>query len=305
MAFDFYFAGSQHSTSEEVMCELQANVLKSYLNDKKAILQWFENKKLGWKGKLLIDSGAFTAHRKDVELNCDEYIEWLNNNEQFIDYYIQLDHIPGKFGVSRTLEQVLEGPRKTYENYVYMVSKLKNPHKLLPVFHMGEDFSNLTRLVNYKIDGQYIKYICISGMKDRTAKERKNWYKKCFEIIANSNNPTIKTHCLGSATMSDVQQFGFTSMDATTWIMTSANGNILSDYGNICVSANNLTKDNQVTATQQDQTTLLEICDKYKVTIQELQTDYRKRSEVNIRWLYEHSRKVSYSPTTIKRRRLF
>ena len=63
MAFDFYFAGTQCDEADEVMVSLNANVLKSYVNDQKSIQKWFERKKNGWKGKLMIDNGAFTFHR--------------------------------------------------------------------------------------------------------------------------------------------------------------------------------------------------------------------------------------------------
>ncbi len=302
---DFYFAGTQTSPSEKVILDLNANVLKSYVNEKTHIQRWANLKKEGkWHGKLLVDSGAFTAHKKDVVLDTDTYISWINEIDEYVDYFIQIDHIPGKFGKPRTMEQVLEAPKKTYENYTYMLARVKSPEKLLPVFHMGESFDNLTRILHTKVHDSYVPYICISGMKDRTAKERKVWYAKCMKVIKESNNPNVKTHCLGSATFSDHEQFGFTSMDATTWIMTSANGNILTDYGNITVSEKNNTSENISIKCGLSTEILNECCSKYGVTLEEVRTDYTKRSEVNIKWIHEKSLKSEYNPSKILRGRL-
>jgi len=74
MAFDFYFAGTQCQESTELLKDLGCNVLKSYVNDRKEINKWFQYKKDGWTGKLLIDNGEFTFHRKGGSLDIDEYI---------------------------------------------------------------------------------------------------------------------------------------------------------------------------------------------------------------------------------------
>ncbi len=55
-----------------------------------------EAKKNGRTGKLLIDSGAFSVHKSGKNVDLDEYIQFLNYNHEFIDYYIQLDDIRGK-----------------------------------------------------------------------------------------------------------------------------------------------------------------------------------------------------------------
>ena len=63
MAFDFYFAGTQAPETDVLLTDLNCNILKSYVNDKKSIEKWFEYKRNGWKGKLLIDNGM---QKKDL-----------------------------------------------------------------------------------------------------------------------------------------------------------------------------------------------------------------------------------------------
>lgn len=97
MSFDYYFAGSQSIKVDKLLAKRNANILRSYATEKKNISFWFEQKKNGWLGKLMIDNGAFTFHRKGGSLNIDEYINWLNDNDDYYDYAIALDDIPGKW----------------------------------------------------------------------------------------------------------------------------------------------------------------------------------------------------------------
>lgn len=293
MAFDFYFAGTQHPDTEKLFVELGANVLKSYVNDKKIIQRYFEYKKNGWTGKLLIDSGAFTVHRQGGELDIDRYIEWLNENDNYIDYAIEADHIPGKWGQPRTREEVLIAPKISYENYIYMRNKMKSPHKLLPVFHQYESFEWLNKI----LETPGCEYICLSGNKELTNKQREQWYSKCYSYI-NKLKPTVKVHCLGSATIQNAEKFPFTSMDATSWIMTGANGGIFTEVGVIEIG-------NKSSLTKQETEILNKLLKKYGYTLQQAQEDYRIRMLINIHYLHEKSNTTSFRGTLTFKRRLF
>lgn len=306
MAFDFYFAGSQCDEATDIMISKNMNILKSYMNDKKKILELFEKKDQGWTGKLLIDNGAFTIHRQGGSVNIDEYIDWINNNDDHFDYAIALDSIPGKWGERRTHEELKYSQQKTWENYLYMIEKCNNPYKLLPVFHHGEDFSCLERFINHKIDGQYIKYMCISGNKQLTNKQREEFYKKCFAIIHASNNPDIKIHCLGSATLSNARRFPFTSMDASSWIMTGANGGIMTDMGVIKVSKESIKDpDNIVNLSEDAKKFVEEQCKEFNMKLENLQDNYRQRVCMNVLYMYARSRSTHYVGGKIKLNKLF
>ena len=306
MAFDFYFAGGQCQETTDLICKLNGNVLKSYVNDTKEIPKWFEYKKQGWQGKLLIDNGAFTVHRKGGSINIDEYIEWLNTNNDTIDYAIALDHIPGVWGTKRTYEELRDAPIKTWENYLYMVDKCTNPEKLLPVFHQGEDFKYLTQIVNFKIKGNYVPYICISGNKELTNTQREGWYLECFNVIKKSNNPNVKVHCLGSATLSNAVKFPMTSMDATSWIMTGATGGIFTDYGAVQVSKESIAdKDNIAHFPKEVQENINKYCNKHGITLEQVQDNYKYRMMINVNYLYEKSKSTSYIGKMPKINKLF
>ena len=293
MAFDFYFAGTQALETEELIVKLGGNVLKSYVNDRKTIERFFRYKKEGWTGKLLIDSGAFTVHRKGGELDLDSYIQWINDNDEYIDYAIEIDHIPGKWGQPRTREEVLMAPKISYENYLYMRKRLKSPNKLLPVFHQYESFDWLVKL----LETPGCEYICLSGNKELTNKQREDWYEKCYSYIRRIN-PKVKIHCLGSATLQNVEKFPFTSMDATSWIMTGANGGILTDKGVVYVGNTSALNEQEVQAVN-------EMLQKYNYTLKEAQEDYKVRMLINIHYLHEKSKTISFKGLFRSRRTLF
>lgn len=296
MSFDFYFAGTQCKETEDLIVQLNANSLKSYVNDRKELLRWYGYKQRGWKGKLMLDNGAFTYHRKGGVINIDSYISYINDNIEYLDYAIALDDIPGKWGEIKTLEQVTASPINTWNNYLYMIERVKQPEKLLPVFHMGENFIYLEKMVNS--ENLLSDYICISGNKELTNKQREDWYSKCFSIIKKSKNPNIKVHCLGSATIQNAEKFPFTSMDATSWIMCGANGSILTDKGAVYVGKNVLLSDVEIQELQK-------ILDSCGYTVDDVVNDYKARMLVNIYYLYNKSRQSELKGHQSFSRRLF
>ena len=232
---DLYFAGSCY---KEVLTEckkLGVNKLFTNATERKDIIDFATTS--NFNGKLMVDSGAFTTHTQGKKMDIDDYINFLNKYDEGIDWFIEVDHIPGKWGQVKTVEELAEAPIKTWENYLYMLPKLKSPKKCLPVFHQGESFKYLERMVNFKYeDGTYIEYICISGNKELGSSLREKWYEKCFEVIEKSENPNVKIHCLGCQTIPHLEKFPFTSSDATSWIRVASFGSIMTKWGNILVS---------------------------------------------------------------------
>lgn len=236
--FDLYFAGSQQ---EEVMAALQKRgycKLFSFSGEKRKIENWIERDKLNGKsGKLMIDSGAFSVYRRGATVDIDEYIKYINDNIDYIDLAIQLDKIPGVYKTKKTKQQIDESIEVTWQNFLYMVERVTQPKKILPVFHQWESFKQLERMVNFKYeDGSYIDYICISCSKSIGYDLRLEWYKQCYDLINKSKNPYVKVHSLGNQTPHHVEQLPFTSADATTWLKNAVLGRIITKYGIFLVS---------------------------------------------------------------------
>ena len=188
--------------------------------------------------KLFIDSGAFSAWTKGKEINVDEYIEFINERYEYIYLYGQVDFIPGnRVGGVITQDMVKDAAQKTWDNFIYMYDRMKNPDGLLYTFHIGEPFEYLEKAVNWKDkNGNYIKYMALGGMVGKNKDSRDAFLDKCFKIIKSSNNPNIKTHAFGMTDFELLEKYPITSCDSTSWLMVGATGLIMSDYGNIIVS---------------------------------------------------------------------
>lgn len=234
---DMYLAGRTSAKMDQFLFEHGCNHLFSQLYERKGIHQWIDNtREHGKKGKIFIDSGAYTAYTKGRPLDVDEYISFINANDDYLDIFAQVDKIPGTHGKPKTVEEILEAPEISWNNYIYMRPQMKSPDKLIPIFHRREDFKWLELMLETTFNGAHIPYIGIAATTDSTFNEKRNWFHKVFEIIRKSSNPKVMTHAFGMTSFRLLQQFPWKSADSTSWIQTGANGGIVTKWGVMLVS---------------------------------------------------------------------
>lgn len=230
-----YLAGMEESCVDKIDC----NALFSYIDQGK--IQFDKLKDFIKPGKLFIDSGAFSAWTKGAKVNVKEYISWLNERANDINLCGQVDVIPGDRVFGATPKQVREAAEATWDNYLFMRKRLKNPKSLLYTYHVGEPIEFLKRALDWTDEsGEHIPYIALGGMVGKPAKIRDAFLEKCFRTIRESNNPNIKVHAFGMTDFELLEKYPIYSADSTSWIMVGAMGNVMSDYGNIAVSNNQI-----------------------------------------------------------------
>lgn len=279
MSVDLYFAGVQCSEAEQIIEENGYCRLYSYVTDKKNLADRFERKA---KGKLIVDSGAFTVWTKGITIDVDEYINWLNTNKEYIYLAGQVDSIPGKFRQTPTQAEVKEAAQKTYDNYWYMRERLDNPDMLLYTFHVGEPFVFLEKLLEHP----GIKYIALGGMVGTGNKTKENFSQRCFEIIQKSKNPDVKVHAFGVTTPSILEKFPFSSGDSTGWIMTGACGKIYSKYGQLDFSQNSSNTSKSVFNLPKEAfNVVVQEVEEFGYTMKELKESYKARMCYNVKYL--------------------
>lgn len=300
---DLYFVGmkfnrqgSQKKLNEFMMDTLQANCLLSYVNDKKEIDKRLKEK--NYKGKFFIDSGAFTMWTQGKSINVDEYIDFINQRSDFIDLYGQVDFIPGDIVKGATKEQVVEAAQKTWENYLYMRPKMKNPNGLLYTFHVGEPYEYLKQALEWTDEnGNYIPYIALGGMVGKPMPIKKSFLNTCFDIIKNSPNPNVKTHAFGMTSFDLLEQYPITSADSTSYIMTAINGSIMTSSGIIEVSSKKNYKRNYFTYLDNK---YIEDFNKsisnYGFSLQELSESCNNRIIFNAKYMQEKANNLKYNP---------
>ncbi len=228
MSFDLYLASYDDAKIIDTAYSENYPLLYSQINNRQYILKHFKAQEDGkTSGKLLVDSGAHSAHTKGIKLDLEEYIGFVNENIEKISLYVQVDKIPGEYRKPKTIKDWTDAPRLSWENYLYMKECAKDYTKLVPVFHMGEDMEWLKNLCDYKFsDGSQIPYIGLSPRGDVSLQAKYDFCAECFSVIQSSSNPHIKTHAFGATSLSMLERLPFTSADSTTWVLVSAFGQV-------------------------------------------------------------------------------
>ena len=296
LGFDLYFAGSQSQETEKWMLKHGSCRLQSQLNDRKNIEKWCQHNK---KGKLFIDSGAYTAYTLGKKLDVDEYIQYLNSITDKLTCFAQVDHIPGTNG------EVEKAAELSWNNYLYMRKRVTEPDKLLPIFHQGEDCRWLENMLNYKDEnGERIKYIGFGYLVGATSLERKQFFDYSFSIISKSSNPNIKVHAMGMTSLGLLETYPFYSADSTSWIMVGASGTIMTPWGNIDVSEKDKFAKTNLRNMKHGKV-IIEWLEKNGLIVEELYTDYKKRMMCNLIYLTEWSKNYRFKGSMVSRKKLF
>ena len=158
------------------------------------------------KISLFLDSGAFSAWSKGININIPEYISFIKQHEKYIDVYAVLDDILD--------------PEKTLKNQKIMEKAGLNP---LPCFHFGEPVSYLEYYLNN------YDYIALGGMVPISSKDLSVWLDELFrDFICDSKGmPTCKIHGFGLTSLRLMFRYPWYSTDSTSWVMTSRMGGVM------------------------------------------------------------------------------
>jgi hypothetical protein len=143
---------------------------------------------------VFLDSGAFSAKNLGVEINLDEYIEFINDNQ--CEIYAGLD--------------VIGDGVKTLENTNIM---MKQGLKPIHTFHKGEEVEWLYKSLELDLD-----YIAIGGMVGISTKKAEmfGWLDKVWKIIM-ERRPDIKVHGFACTSYDFMTKYPWYSVDSTTW----------------------------------------------------------------------------------------
>lgn len=295
--FNLYFAGSGWAGSDDYIKNRNSLRLLSYHLDKGKIKKW-----RAWEKPIFLDSGAFSAHTKNAIISEDDYIQYINDSDPTWTCFAQLDTIPGEYQKPKTSEQIASAPKKSWENYLYMVERVGSPKKLLPIFHQGEDFKYLRQMLEHP---ERIDYIGISPANDVQTALKENWIDYCFRIIKVSSNPQVKTHAFGMTSLPLLERFPFYSADSTSWLQYARHGVVITKYGPLCVS-NQLTHNpdhiSNLHAKLGDE--LEEYFKLFGFTLEEL-GEPENRFKFNIEFFQNWADNYKYTPKLVRQSKLF
>lgn len=203
------------------------DVLVSQL-DRSGVSKMLEYFDQGLVKSLFIDSGAYSVHSQGFEKvskgrfatfedMVNEYIEYVNGMDDKIIAVAQFDHIPGVFKQAKKPEDYVESADLSWQNFLYMYPKMKSPEKLIAVFHQGESFDHLDRMLDWRDpNGNPLPYIGISPSNDRSVAEKDIYLKEVYDHIAKSSNPNVKTHLFGYTSLPGLPKFPWYTADSVS-----------------------------------------------------------------------------------------
>jgi len=178
------------------------------------------------KVSMLLDSGAFSAWTQQDVVDLDAYIDFIKANESDLEYYVNLDKIPGQYGGLQhayhpTREEFEESARQGYKNYEHMLSRGIDPQKLIHVFHQHEDWSWLKRMV------REIPYVGLSPSNDSTHPSKKKWLDECMMYTTDDQGfPLVKTHGFAVTSVVMMVRYPWYSCDSMSWRLSAGYGAI-------------------------------------------------------------------------------
>lgn len=230
---------------------------------------------------IFIDSGAFSVHRGNATCDVDEYIEFANSLDDDASVFAQLDTIPGKFGQPKTKQDYEESAQKSWENFLYMYPKMKSPNKLMPIFHHGESFDALKRMLDWRDEnGNQLTYLGLSPANDRSQQDKDAYLSEVFDFIQKSSNPNVKTHLYGMTSLQALAKFPAYSADSISARLIAGYNKIYTQkWGVISLSdksRTSKTKSNMAFDRTCDPKTLQELkdlCASYDYTLEQMKED--------------------------------
>lgn len=301
MAFDLYFAGIQALELDEYLSSKDCHRLFSYADKPKKRLQMFND----CQSKIFMDSGAFGVAHSGKQITLDDYIEFINDTPR-VTLFACLDVIPWP---ELTTQTAIDSAEQSWKNYCYMVDNVKPEYKdkIVPVYHYGEDFKYLERMLE-GYNGYKAPYIAFGGRGGVHTRHLHPSLDKFFEIIK-QKRPDVKTHAFGITVLKVLEKYPFTSADSTSYLQTAVNGSIyLECLGKVIKISNQTAKDPthyNHRSLEMQQVINNEIT-KYGYTVAELQESFRSRFKFNIDYFIRWQKNYQYKEVKqVKRRKLF
>ena len=199
--YDFYLAGCAIASVEKTIRANNYCRLLSWISERKVI-----EKRCTLGYSTFVDSGAFSAYSRGIEINVDDYIDWLNQWHPNLERYCCWDTIPTK-----DIDPSVSA-KKTWENYLYMKGKLNDPNKLVYCFHYGEDISYLINALDSGID-----YVALGGVARKGRKQRYEFFTQLIPIF--EMYPHVHVHAFGMTALDVLNDFPYiSSSDSSSWL---------------------------------------------------------------------------------------
>lgn len=170
---------------------------------------------------VMLDSGAYSAWFHGAPIELDAYIDYIKRHRRLFNSIVALDMIPGENRkVAKTQAAIEMAARVSHDNFTKM---RKAGIEAIPVFHQGEDFKWLERMID-----EGVGYIGISPAPRASQEIILRWLDQCFTRITDKDGlPLVKTHGFGATSFGICKRYPWFTIDSTTWALAAGYGTII------------------------------------------------------------------------------
>lgn len=303
MGFNLYLAGAENVDMDRLPENDCMGKLFTFALARKTLNKHISATK---NCKIFLDSGAFSKFHSGVDINIDDYINYINSTPE-VTVFAELDDIPFPILNTKTARESAEG---SWKNYLYIMDRVKDEYrdKVIPIYHFGEPYDALERMLNTEVHGRLAPYIGLGGRHGVNKQAHDKYFEYVFKIVKRSKNPNVKIHAFGMTILDLLEKYPFHSADSTTWLMIGVNGNIITKTaGVIKVSNRSIKEPNSYWSASPHVKELIdEEVKNYGFTIEELAENYRARWYYNASYFTTWAMNYRYKPNTgVRRKRLF
>lgn len=171
---------------------------------------------------LMLDSGAFSVWSKGITISVDDYADFCIAHPK-TSYFVSLDVIPGSPTAQyRTAEVVESAASQGWKNYLRMLKKGVLFEKLIPVFHQGESFKWLEKMLDIEAP-----YIGLGGIQQVGRAAAIRWLKTVRNYLLNCDgSPKVRVHGFAVNDLEVMRVFPWHSVDAASWGVRASYGSV-------------------------------------------------------------------------------
>jgi len=179
----------------------------------------------------MLDSGVFSTWTLGKKVDIDAYAQYCKDNDEIVTVYVNCDVIPGRYGEIPTAQEVEDSAAKGWDNFMYLIDKGLPAHRIIHVFHQGEDFKWLEKLMDHNEErveaGEEPLYIGLSPANDRTTKQKILWLDQCMPYVTTPDGSAkVKWHGFGVTATKIMRRYPWYTVDSTSWMRAGAYGQL-------------------------------------------------------------------------------
>lgn len=145
---------------------------------------------------MMLDSGGFSARRRNVTISVEKYAEYINTNKVKIAFELDTNDV-----------------KETAFNLDFLVKNTKA--KIIPIYHYSDWADSGTELLDRLMKN--FDYIGIGGLAKTSIKNKGEEVDNFLKTVFYRTQMKVKVHGLGITGKKLLERFPFYSVDSTSW----------------------------------------------------------------------------------------